>query len=422
MSDHPNYKPRRELRLVAGRSGTRMYSIAALRERIEEAFASEYPDGSPALLEADTSAKRIRLLLDVADYVLAVESVVISADEKARLIEQIYADLFGYGPLDALFLNERITTIAVLGANHIAVRYGHGELITLDPVFEDEAHLRRVLMRLLTDARAAWNEEIPIVETGLVIGERPVGISIVTPPISTFINADIRVHPQRAPSLDDLVADGWMIEETADFLRRLVASKYGFVIVGDIETGKTTLLNALLPLLPNHERTILVERAGELRPPAGMKRLTVQWGWDDQLPVTFGEQISAALAAQPDCLILDEVRADEPTTIAPLLEQENAPRQIWTVRGVPDAKRLQSAMGMLARRSAVGKGERLVHALYDRLPFVITVARIQEHLRVFSVAEWQSRADSDYPDYVMLRRYQDGAARATDAVPARWVE
>ena len=422
MSDNPNHKPRRELRLVAGRSGTRMYSIAALRERIEDSFASEYPDGSPALLEADTSAKRSRLLLDVADYVLAVESVAITADEKARLIEQIYADLFGYGPLDALFLNERITTIALLGANHIAVRYEHGELITLDPVFEDEAHLRRVLLRLLTDARTIWNEDIPIVETGLTVGERPVGISIVTPPISTFINADIRVHPKRAPTLDDLVAQGWMIDETAAFLRRLVMSKHGFVIVGDIEAGKTTLLNALLPLFANPEQTILVERSSELRPPVSMKRLTAQWGWDDQLPVTFGEQIGAALAEQPACLILDEVRADEPATIAPLLDHEDVPRQIWAVRGVPDAKRLQSAMGMLARRAAMGQGERLVHALYDRLPFVITVARIQERLRVFSIAEWQSRVDSDYPDYVMLRRYQDGAARATDAAPARWVE
>jgi Flp pilus assembly CpaF family ATPase len=422
MSDSRTDDTRREPRLVRGKSGTRLYSIAALRERIEDAFWMEYPEGSPALREADTNAKRIRLLLDVADYVLAVESVAISADEKTRLVEQIYADLFGYGPLDALFADERITTIALLGANRIAVRYGHGELTTLEPVFEDEAHLRRVLRRLLADARTRWSEDAPVVETGLMVGERPVGISIVSPPISTVINADIRVHPKRAPTLDDLAADGWMLEETADFLRRLAASKYGFAIVGEIEAGKTTLLNALLPYLPNPERTILIERSSGLRPPAGMKRLAAQWGWEDQPPITFGEQIGAALADQPACLILDEVRADEPGTIAPLLNRDDVPRQVWAVRGVPDAKRLQSAMGMLARRAAAGQGERLVHALYERLPFVITVARIQEQLRVFSVAEWQSRVDSDYPDYVMLRRYQDGAARATDAAPARWLE
>jgi hypothetical protein len=77
---------------------------------------------------------------------------------------------------------------------------------------------------------------------------------------------------------------------------------------------------------------------------------------------------------------------------------------------------------MLARRASVGQGELLVHALYERLPFVITVARIGGRLQLFSVAEWQSRIDTDYPDYVMLMHYQDGAARRTDKTLARWLD
>jgi type IV secretory pathway ATPase VirB11/archaellum biosynthesis ATPase len=398
--------------------------MAALRERIEDEFHAEYGDDSPILREADTSTARLKLVRDVVEYVIAVESINISSDEKARLIERLYADLFGYGPLDSLLMDARITTIAILGANHAAVRYGHGELTSIDPLFEDDFHLRRTLTRLLADARVRWHEELPIVETGLTVGQRPVSISVVAPPVATFINADIRLHPSSAPSLDDLVDDGWMTGETADLLRRLAVSKFGFAVVGDIEAGKTTLLNALLPYVPQPERTAVVERAFVLRTPAGMTRYTALWGWDDQLPSSFGEQIGVALLAadKPTCIVLDEVRSDEPETIAPLLELDDAPRQIWAVRGVPDAKRLQSAMGMLARRAAVGMGERLVHALYERLPFVVTVTQIQGRLRVFSVAEWQSRVDTDYPDYVMLRRYQDGAARPTEASPARWLE
>lgn len=421
MSDQSAGK-RRDPQLVTGRSGTRIYSVAALRERIHDEFVAEYGDDSPALREADTPTKRLKLVLEVTDYVLAVESVQMGNTERAGLIERIYADLFGYGPLDALFLDERITTIAILGANHVAVRYGHGELVTLDPLFEDETHLRRILTRLLADAHVRWDDTLPIVEAGLTVGERPISVSVVAPPIAAFINVDIRLHPKNATSLDDLVADGWMTTDVADLLRKLLASKHGFAIVGEAESGKTTLLNALLPLLPSPETVVTVERAGELRTPAPMTRLTALWGWDDQIPITFGEQISVALDNQCDCIVLDEVRADEPLTIAPLLERDPYPRQIWTVRGVPDAKRLQSAMGMLARRAGYGQGEKLVHALYERLPFVVTVARIQERLRVFSVAEWQSRIDSDYPDYVMLRRYQDGAARPTEATLARWLD
>jgi hypothetical protein len=92
---------------------------------------------------------------------------------------------------------------------------------------------------------------------------------------------------------------------------------------------------------------------------------------------------------------------------------------MWTFRGVPDAKRLQSALGMLARRANIMMGEELVHALYDRLPFVVTVARIQDQLQIFSVAEWQPNPASDYPDYVMLMQYQNGASRPTGNRPVR---
>jgi hypothetical protein len=77
---------------------------------------------------------------------------------------------------------------------------------------------------------------------------------------------------------------------------------------------------------------------------------------------------------------------------------------------------------MLARRANVEIGEELVHALYARLPFVLTVARIKERLQLFSIAEWQSRIDTDYPDYVMLYRYQEGAARPTGKTLARWLD
>src|SRR5512145_1673502 len=145
---------RREPRFVPGQAGRRLYSPAALVERIEAAFVRDYGTDSPALREADTSAKRLRLILSTTDYVLAVESVQLAPDEKAEVLRQVYSNLFSYGPLDALFLDERITTISLDGFDRVAVRYGHGDLTTLEPIFQNENHLRRVLKRLLLDAGA----------------------------------------------------------------------------------------------------------------------------------------------------------------------------------------------------------------------------------------------------------------------------
>ncbi|MBI1259828.1 MAG: hypothetical protein GC204_20360 [Chloroflexi bacterium] len=410
----------REPRLVPGRSGTRMYSMAALLERIEDAFREEY--NAAQLREAATAQARLKLILATTDYVLAVESVRLTSDEKADLVRRAYSQLFGYGPLDALFLDERVTTIALNGVDRAAIRYGHNDLIDMPLLFEDDEHLRAVIERLLIDAGAELRDDLPAIETGLTIGERPVSLSAILPSIAFGLNVDIRLHPHHAPTLDELVENGFMTEVAVKLLRPLLASKYGFVVAGETETGKTTLLNALAQELPQQERIVSVERAGEMRLPPEITRFTVRWPVGDEPGASFGEQILAGLSAEPNCLLLDEVRSDEPEAIAPLLELDNPPRQIWVVRGAPDHKRLQSALGMLARRAAPGQGETLVHALYERLPFIVTVARIRGQLQLFSIAEWQSRVDTDYPDYVMLMRYQEGRAQPTGTPSARWLE
>ncbi len=406
-------------KFVPARSGARMFTQAALLERIEDAFADEH---DPDQLAHFTQQERYGRILETTDYVLAVESVQLSSDDKADLVRKVYSHLFAFGDLDELFADERITTIALNGADKASVRYGHDELVSITPPFADEQHLRTVIDRLLVDAGAERREDIDVIETGLVINQRPVSISAVLPSVAFGMNVDIRLHPRYAPTLDDLVAQGFMTAEALKLLRALLASPYGFVIVGETETGKTTLLNALAQELRQPERLASVERAGELRLPPAATAYVVRWQVGYTPAATFGDQVYAALVSEPTCLILDEVRADEPEATAPLLNTELPVRQIWALRGVPAHKRLQSALGMLARRAEPGRGEELVYALYERLPFIVTVARIQKQLQLFSIAEWQSRVDTEYPDYVMLMRYEDGRAQLTGNAPARWLD
>lgn len=407
----------REPQLLAGQLGRRLFSMNALVERIESAFVEEHRDDSAELREADTPTKRLKLVLATTDYVLAVESIPVSMQEKADLINRVYSNLFGYGPLDALFLDERITTISLDGAAKASVRYGHGELVSLGPIFQNEDHLRRAVKRLLVDAGADLQDDQPYIETGLLVGERPVSVNLVAPPISFQLNLDIRVHPKSLPNPDDLVASGFMTAQAADLLKSIIASPHGLLIVGDPESGKTTLLSVLSQWLPNPEKTVAVERAGELRLPSDVQRFTTRWPLGDQPGISFGEQIGHALESQPACILLDEVRSDEPHTISPLLEMPDAPRQIWSFRGTIFAKRLQSSLGMLARRADFGQGDDLVRALYQRLPFVVSVNRVNNSLRLWSVGEWQFKHSADYPTYTLLMHTENGELKLTGEHP-----
>lgn len=407
-------------RLLQGRKGTRLYSIAALVERVVDQFFSEHGEGSQALQAARTRGQRLRLLLDSAEYVLAVESVNVTSEDKAGIVSLAYAEVFGYGPLDSLFADPRITTIYLNGARAASVRYGHGELEAVGPIFEDESHLNRIVRRLLEDADVNLGAEPGMVETGLQVNDRPVSLTVAMPPYVAHLTADIRVHPPKKPDFADLIEAEFMTEEAAALIRQMIDSKYGIAIVGEPETGKTTLMSALLGLIPDSTEAVAVERSAELHPAKTVKSLSVKWSLSQ--PVSYSERIIEALGLHPQLIVLDELRSDEPHMIAPLLDDGILPRMWWSVRGAPDAKRLQSALGMMARRAGSAVDESRVLALYERLPFVLSCARIRGKLQLFSIGEWQSRIDTDYPDLVLLYQYRDGAARPTGNQLARWLD
>lgn len=423
----PDADKGREPVLVPGRSGTRLFSLAALTERIEQAFFEEHGDSSDAFREAVTVGQQMRLLKDTTDYVLAVESVELSGNDKADLLRRIYSHIFGYGPLDPFFSDPTVTTIALEGADKAAVRYGANDLKTVGPLFEDEDHLRTVIGRLLRQAQAEVTEDAPVVETGVSVNGRAVCLTVAAPPAAFRFNADIRVHPAAPPALAELVAQGFMTADAAHLIGSILMSPHGMIVAGDSEAGKTTLLGALGRALPAPETTAAVERAAAMRLPEGVQRLAVRWPVGVNEGISFADRVLEGLALHPAAMLLDEVRAEDAAAILPVLEADDAPRQLWAFRASPDSKRLQSALGMLARRAGAGFGEFLVHRLYERMPFVISVARVRDPetgsaaLRLFSIAEWQPNPESEYPDYGMLFQYQEGVARATGRQPSRAV-
>lgn len=403
----------------------RLVSAGGLLERIIEQFNAEFDEMSERIREFETVTQRRAILREVSDYVLAVESVLLSASERAQLLTKAYSEIFGYGGLDPYFEDERVTTITIEGANKLAVRESAGgELISVAGVFEGEAHLRRTMLKMLRDADMEQRPETPILEFGLAVNTRRVSVSVVFPPLASEITADIRLHPSESPTLEAWVASGVITADVAQFLQALAQSAHGFVIVGDTESGKTTLLSMLLAFLPYAHAITSVERAGELVMPEGARRYRVQWAKGERAGVPFGDCVRAALDAHPNCIVLDEVRSDEAEAIAPLLQYEVVPRQIWSFRGTAEPKRLRSALGMVARLADKNQPEAMVNALYQRLPFVVVMKRRRGYIELVEVAEWQYPLGAVYPDYVPLFQHDEVQKRLvkTTQHPQRTLE
>jgi len=346
-------------------SGRRIYSIGALQERIEMAFVSE--TRPEMLLGITDDTTRRALIREVADYVLGVESIRLVRPDYLALIESLHAILFRFGPLDPYLSDETVTEITIDGPERVHVRRGAGDLEAVPEHFLDTEQLARIVARLLATVSTNSGPENPFVEVGLSFGTRTARLGITAPPISVELQAEIRLHPSQPPTLADLVEWQMMPAAAADHLQKAIADGWGIMVAGEAGAGKTTLIQALMPLLPSH--SAIVERDAELRFPPAVT-------FDSYVGGDFADRIDMALAQSPRRLVVDEIRSDESTSLWPALIEEPKPALLWAFRGSTNPLRLRTAFSMTIRRAhPTLEQEAITEALLTRLPLAALLAR-----------------------------------------------
>jgi hypothetical protein len=243
-------------------------------------------------------------------------------------------------------------------------------------------------------AGAQLSENDPILEVGTTLVGRPARLSVIAPPISPLLHVEVRLHPAQKNTLESCIASELINSVAADLLRSILAAGHGLMIVGDVGTGKTTLLEALLSILP--DPAVVVERAAELRIPENFTAMPAVPPSSTQSLISFPEQIDAAVALAPAWLVVDEVRFDEAPAMWRAITAEQRPRLLWAFRGATEPGRLRAAFGMSVRRAVAGIEQEYIHsALTDRLPFVVMMARKNERLKLIGISEWQPDSEPD---------------------------
>ena len=387
--------PRRvEPEIIRGRAGYASVSLGALRERIEQEVQEELAARSDILLDAQDEAVRRALVREIGEYLLAVETVTLGREERDRLFDAVYSNLFSFGPLDALLADERVTELTADGHARLYIRRRMGPPEPVPSHFEDAAHLVRILERILTSAGGELRDDQPFVEIGVTLLDRPARLTLILPPLSPEPHVDVRLHPRQPIALESLLAQGALSAADADLLRALARSPHGVCLAGEAATGKTTLLQALLAEVPDPGQAIVVERAREVRLSEGMRRRAAVPAHGDDPGLDFGGQIAAALDERPGLLAVDELRGDESGPIWAVLSDPAGPRCLAVLRTSPVPARMRSALGILLRKGQPTLAQAAINAaLLERLPFVVTTHFAGDQLHVSAISEWTATPD-----------------------------
>jgi pilus assembly protein CpaF len=243
------------------------------------------------------------------EQILSEENIVLSRPERARLFEQITAEILGLGPLQPLLEDETVTEVMVNGAKNIYIER-KGKIHRVPVTFESNDHVMRIIDRIVAPLGRRIDESSPYVDARLADGSR---VNAVIPPVSLVGPVlTIRKFSKIPISLDQLVQYGTITPEALQFLKACVESRLNIVISGGTGSGKTTLLNILSGFIPSDERILTIENAAELqlrqehvvtlesRPP----------NIEGRGEITIRNLVVNALRMRPDRIIVGEIRDD----------------------------------------------------------------------------------------------------------------
>jgi len=246
----------------------------------------------------------------ICERLLTESSAPISMAARQRIIKMIEDDVLGLGPLEPLLADDTISDILVNRYDSVYVER-RGKLEPTNIRFRDNAHVMKVIDRIVTSVGRRIDELSPLVDARLQDGSR---VNAIIPPLALDgPSVSIRRFAVSRPTMDDLLAYRSLTPVMAKLLSAIIKSRLNVIISGGTGSGKTTLLNILSGYIPEDERIVTMEDAAELQlqQPHVVRLETRPSNIEGKGEITQRDLVRNSLRMRPDRIVVGEVRGGE---------------------------------------------------------------------------------------------------------------
>jgi pilus assembly protein CpaF len=263
-----------------------------------------------ALLEKmprEELTRHVRLY--VADYV-KTERLSLNQRELEEFTGEIIDEMIGFGPIESLLKDPTVNDI-LINTHESCYVERYGKLYETRVHFKDEAHLIRIVNKIVAGVGRRVDEASPMVDARLPDGSR---VNVAIRPIAVDGPlVSIRKFSEKALSLEKLLELSTLRPQMADLLTAAVQGRISILISGGTGSGKTTLLNALSGSVPHQERLITIEDAAELQlqQPHVCRLETRPANAEGKGEILQRDLVKNALRMRPDRIIVGECRGEE---------------------------------------------------------------------------------------------------------------
>ena len=322
----------------------------------------------------------------LTEKLLEEESIALNEADRAALIREIQNEMLGLGPLEPLLADPTISDILVNTHSSVYVeRRGKLELTAI--TFADDAHLMKIIDKIVSRIGRRVDESSPMVDARLPDGSR---VNAIIPPLALDGPIlSIRRFAVNPLTMRDFLAFKTLTREMAQILEALVRAKLNIMISGGTGSGKTTLLNILSGYIPGDERIVTIEDAAELQlqQPHVVRLETRPANIEGRGEVTQRDLVRNALRMRPDRIILGEVRGAEALDMLQAMNtgHEGSMTTIHANTPRDSLTRLENMVGM-AGMNLPTKAMR--HQVSSALSVVVQIARLTDGRRkIVSIQE-----------------------------------
>ncbi len=263
------------------------------------------------LVTADLSPNQYRQAV-VERLSEAYANTKLNLPDKTRdsLLRDILDEIVGYGPIQPLLDDPDVSEVMVNGPKRVYVEK-NGRLQRTPVVFQDNAHVQRIIDRIILPLGRRVDADTPMVDARLPDGSR---VNAIIPPCAVDgASITIRKFRKDKLSIQQLIQFGSLSQGMADFLRACVLGRLNIIISGGTGSGKTTLLNVLSSFIPEDERIVTIEDAAELQlQQEHVVRLETKLAsTEGRGVVSIRDLVRNSLRMRPDRIVIGECRGGE---------------------------------------------------------------------------------------------------------------
>lgn len=341
----------------------------------------------------------MKKIKEIVREIVTAERMKLNTQEIDDLASGICDEMTGLGPLEPLLQDDSISDILINTHEQVYIERG-GEL-ELSPVrFASEAHLLRIINRIVSTVGRRIDESQPMTDARLLDGSR---VNAAIAPIAVDGPlVSIRKFSKKPFTLDKLVQFEAVPDEVAQFLWAACKARVTILISGGTGSGKTTLLNALSQSISIKERLITIEDAAELQlqQPHVARMETRPPNIEGKGEIRQRELVKNALRMRPDRVILGEVRGSEAFDMLQAMNtghegsmatlHANTPRDaisrleqmvaMGDMKITPEAiaGQIASAVGIIVQAQRLSDGQRKITSVSEVTGMEGTIIQMQE--------------------------------------------